>query len=443
MKKIPIITLILSLAFIFISCDDNLSINTPENRNEEKNFTFSRSLNEAAKIAQEAIDMLDDSRASNRQFDINETIVFVNKTGRSSNTDSLYYVFNFDDNKGFAIIAYSKLHPGLIAITEEGTYDPYKTTDCEAFNSIMEYTKYNLQNLINESLSKRDSIILIDTGDIISEDDPVNPDLIQYKFERKLIDSRYYLPNYNLKWGQLYPEGYYCENGYCGCTNVAMAMIMSYLKQPQSIEITFSDSYRQTLNLDWETILLHHQSFKYPTYDNCYNNQHETIGLLCRQLAHLNNSKFMTGTTSTIVGKAATTFRELGLYATDYVNYTFTLCDYAFSNNGYIIATAQKDNSGHAFIIDGLKYEKWWTGEYIKRYGEDWELVNDHGTTETGYIHINWGWNGDYNGYFSDFDVYNASKYDNPDDKDYTQGNSYKFTNIGISLVTTNKQLLD
>lgn len=100
-----------------------------------------RSYEEALHIAQQSISMLDDSLAPTRgttqvrYIDLQKTTAIVcsndmvTRSSGSPKNDTLMYVFNFNDNQGFAIVSAEEATEGLIAITESGSYNPSDTTD--------------------------------------------------------------------------------------------------------------------------------------------------------------------------------------------------------------------------------------------------------------------------------------------------------------------------
>lgn len=47
-----------------------------------------------------------------------------------------------------------------------------------------------------------------------------------------------------------------------------------------------------------------------------------------------------------------------------------------------------------------MKFLYWWSGEYIKEWGKEWTLINDHGVHHSRIVHVNWGWNGNGNGWY-------------------------------------------
>ena len=113
------------------------------------NVSTIRSFDEALQIAQSSISLVDGTgqtrSGSPRKIDLNNWKIFENdlKTRANSNSnDTLMYVFNFEDNQGFAIVSASKETEGLIAVTESGSYDPSTSSNIDGFNIYMDMAKW-------------------------------------------------------------------------------------------------------------------------------------------------------------------------------------------------------------------------------------------------------------------------------------------------------------
>lgn len=145
------------------------------------------------------------------------------------------------------------------------------------------------------------------------------------------------------------------------------------------------------------------------------NSAHEAIGYLLRQLGELTDSNYESpdGTFSTSEA-ALTVLSELGYtVSSNLVNYE-TRNFYSALNNGKLIYMSglQMSNNGetlgHAWVVDGyfereLHYLVW-----TKDINSPIRELLDESYTYKRYNHINWGWDGDSNGYFLD-DVFNAA----------------------------------
>ena len=105
-------------------------------------------------IAQNSIQMLQDdevdarSAAPVRTLNLNN-VKTVRKTvsradGTVSDNDTLLYIFNFDDNQGFAVVSASRQTDGLIAVTEAGNYDPAVPTGNPGFDMYMKMAVFTM-----------------------------------------------------------------------------------------------------------------------------------------------------------------------------------------------------------------------------------------------------------------------------------------------------------
>ena len=87
---------------------------------------------------------------------------------------------------------------------------------------------------------------------------------------------------------------------------------------------------------------------------------------------------------------------------------------------------------GHGWVVDGyLKHKitvKEWT--LLDIPDAEWELINVFEPYYSEYYHMNWGWNGNCNGYFSPgvFATNKAVEYDNPNSPySNTTNQDYKY----------------
>ena len=59
----------------------------------------------------------------------------------------------------------------------------------------------------------------------------------------------------------------------------------------------------------------------------------------------------------------------------------------------------------------------------------EWTLLSDDGTSTSEYLHFNWGWNGDCNGFFYS-NVFSPDLGDSYDDEAGNNGYDYDFGDI-------------
>ena len=362
---------------------------------QESDFRNIRSFNEALQIAQNSIALVDgESKTrglSPRKIDLSKSKVYkMNAKTRTSSdrNDTLLYVFNFENNQGFAVVSAANDTDGLLAVTEQGYYDPEEETDIEGFNMYMEIAKeYVVKKL--ERLSPEpyaiDSIVILAQSSAG--------------------------PYVTVKWGQKFPEGKHCPNGIAGCTNTAIMQIMSYYGYPNSISLTYPGADINTQTLNWQLMKAHQTGHRV-----CSDmTTHNSIGRLARQLGELMGSSYY-GTylsdsayTSTTDYNAYTVLQLLGYtvgswHIYNYPTYTSwsdsDFVDQLDAQHLLLMGGQTNDGEGHSWVCDGYNYEKSIRYHFERAYPEGYILTGIF-TTETYLYHYNWGWYGDCNGYFN------------------------------------------
>lgn len=397
---------ILALAIMMASCSNQELLDSDSPKPAPQQTSNIRSYEEALQIAQSSIQMVDGQAqtraASPRKIALNDTKVckLDAKTRTSSDVnDTLMYVFNFEDNQGFAIISANKNTEALIAVTEKGHYDPAVRSDNESFNFYMDMAKKHIA-----------STPRFDPG--LIPDDPIY----------EIVDTTFYLygqlqitPYVTVKWGQQNPEGELCSNGKCGCANTAMAQIMSYYEYPASIEITYGDN-PFTQNLNWTGMKAH---VKHPQQFICLDyDYHIAISRLCRQLGEDANSNYGSNGTSTDISDVTDCMSYYGYNTSGWLSYFSeyaNVYDNLIDEKLYIICGWNSDDRGHAWVLDGFQNISYQHVLARKPLGGFmWEILEIYDYGELDLYHFNWGWDGDCNGYFSTnvFDTTGGTFYD-------------------------------
>lgn len=360
--------------------------------NSNNDISTIRSYEEALKIAQDAIPILEKKsttrgKSKSRKIDLNENKVFKldAKTRTQTSNDTLIYVFNFENNEGFALVSASKNTEGLLAITEKGYCDPNTRSDIGGFELFLEMAK--------------EYVAYSRSGG-----------LIDYKDSLISTTYNYVGPYITVMWGQDCPEGEFCPNGAAGCTNTAMAQIMTYFQTPSSISLTYSGRDKSSQSLYWSAMTFHNSG--HPVTVCSDTTIHKAIGRLHRQLGELNHSTYHTdgsGTGTQTQYYARSTFISLGYSCGNWSNYTGTSARNELNNaHLFLIRGETASGDGHAWAFDG----------YITKTEVYYEMINSGvGWTPTGdiryvisnYNHFNWGWEGDNNGYFYE-GIYDTSQ---------------------------------
>lgn len=220
-------------------------------------------------------------------------------------------------------------------------------------------------------------------------------------------------PYATVKWGQVYPEGEYCTNGISGCTNTAMAQIMSYYNYPTSIDLTYPEADISVQDLDWINMKVHSTGH---VLNECgIPNTHRAIGRLLRQLGKMNHStyEFYPLGTLTYNTYVKPTFTVLGYTSGAWAEYKSSITRLQLNKARLFLVTGScRTNTGrigHYWMLDGYKTIKKIIRKMARTETSGWFFTGDVSTETNNYLHYNWGWYGDCNGYFAE-GVYDTSQ---------------------------------
>ena len=404
----------LAVAIFIVACSNHESIDSVPMTPIKSSVNNIRSYEDAMKIAQASISMLNDPKSSTRgesntrkiDLDNSKKVVKLDAKTRSDLciNDTLIYVFNFQDNEGFILVSASENTEPILAITEQGYYNPEERSEIVGFELFMSMAKNYVATASKQASRSYTRALQKDT---IIHSYTVNAG-----------------PYVTVKWGQNYPEGEFCSNGLAGCTNTAMAQVMSYYQYPSGISLTYSGADQNYQTLNWTDLKNHNTQNQHHWYSSSCNNQnaHKAIARLHRQLGKLNQSEYENGGTSTYAYKSRQTFINLGYnisywYHKDYDGYNSYFVRNQLNNAhlllfGGTLITENNDSIGHRWIADGYLTDV--ATEYVMELVGSgnhpmWVIVGQYGSATYYYNHFNWGWYGENNGYFLE-DVYNTAE---------------------------------
>jgi len=324
-----------------------------------------------------------------------------NQLTRGSNADSLYYLINYSNNKGFAVLGATDENEGVYAISPNGHLEMEDTVDNPGLAMFFANLPLNLPTrpgFVIDSTINNKPIIVVDE-DLSTQLKPVLSECVR-------------------KWHQRYPFNIECNtngtNYAAGCAPLAVAMIMTYYEWPSSYK---------SISYDWNAI----KSAKWPSeiIDAKIPNLIKEIGAPENLNTSYGSSE--NGGSGTNVEKTyKRTFEHFGYKKpANFQDFTVGgLGDFLSKNKKPVLMYGVRTGSlGHIWLIDGYYYD--WhrsskvLGEY---YGE-------------GYLfHAVWGWGGSSNGYFKisngfkPMTDYNGSD----DDNSYTdqEYNSIQYYNL-------------
>lgn len=365
-----------------------------------KGLSPSRTYKEALSVAQDAIKMLDEvntTRSSKPRtvnpFDV-QYIIDGSSTRSAEISDTLMYVFNFDDDAGFAVVSANRATEELIAVTEQGNYIAGEETENEGFNMYMDMA----------------TAYVLDSFPKVGFPEPGPGTLMEYKAET-VKDTISFGPYITVRWGQEWPYNNYCytligEKAYAGCVAIAIAQIMSYYRYPERLLISY-DYSNNIEYLSWENILQHKQSFYSLCACSTSSMSHHQIAQLVRQIGCYVFMDY--GAVGDTIKGGSGAYSEDVYNALDYLGYksdVFQLYSFekvlsSLSSQKLIYMRGQRPSGGgHAWVIDGAQQITTTRTEYTRPQGSPfWDILEQHIYVDK-YNHINWGWNGACNGYY-------------------------------------------
>ena len=393
---------------------DSLPTQTESNAESMKELSKHRTYEEALAVAQEAIGMLGESCVTRsgkpRTVSTDDVQYIVNRSSTRSNgePDTLMYVFNYEDNAGFAVVSANRATEDLIAVTEQGNYVAGEETGNGGFDLYMDMAEAYIQ-------TAAEPIPPVGGGD-------GQEILTQFKMfvDRDTLTCGPYI---SVRWGQDWPYNMQCPriNGQptkAGCVATAIAQIMTYYKSPNVFTATFQPTdYVQTL--EWNEILEHEytEDAENETCSQCSPSSiHNVIGSLIREIGEKVEMKYNISVSNADAGMfTRSALSYFGYTSGSYQTYSSAVVNNSIINQKLVFMRGGiSSDDGHAWVIDGYRHIHALHRECIKPINQLlWTEVR-RWTTDDYYHHINWGWDGDSNGYFlcNVFDVSNSHELD-------------------------------
>ena len=292
---------------------------------------------------------------------INEEVIY-------SNSKPTLYIFNLVENKGFIIISAEDSMPELLGYSLEGSYNESSIPD--AFKDLLNQYSDEIQNKRNNNCYK-------------------NEDLFQNNYK----STNFITPLITTKWDQscFYNDScptaptagaYYCQHVPAGCVAICLSQIIKHHQFPLvgngfnsyytpyygTLHANFGNT-NYNYNLMTDVLFSSNQSVAQLIY-HCgvavnmdYKPQYSGAGIVEARNALVNYFNYASSTQ--IVQRSAYSdgsWKALIKSELDSARPVFY--------SGY----NQNNNGGHAFICDGYQAKD--------------------------FFHINWGWGGQYDGYF-------------------------------------------
>lgn len=435
------VSLLFSGLFVISSCTDDIE-DSQTTKSLEKSVDglnlralYSENhvipVNEAREIALKAVDMFSDGSTRSYNKVIESLGVYsrpsCSPTTRSMSEDTMLYVFNFENNGGFAIVsADDRIPTQILAYVEEGSLENEVENPglFYALEQLQDYAEYSIE----EFEKSKDSLLKV------AEDNSFVVDVNKLQTRTVYTGTSYeYLsestvgPLISVTWGQGSPYNMYvetvCPNNSggkapVGCVATATAQIMSYWKYPSTLN---------QYSMNWTSMC----STMIPTESNKSN-----IARLMREIGREVNMSYGCNGSGAQTSDAYEFLSRIGYhkYFSGDFNVTSAKSAIDLSRPLLVKGCGTKTTSGrlwnkkttysdcHAWVIDGYKTVHYKQDNYridtnTGSYTSNISYVDEY------YFHNNWGWEGNGNGYFAAgcFDLRNAYEYDQ------TTSSSYNF----------------
>ena len=321
--------------------------------------------------------------------------------------EPLVYLFNFDNEEGYALIAGDKRVVPVLAFAEKGNIDPEKGIDNPGL--IMFLSNADIYYRAKVGLPITDN----DGNEVYyNPNDPANPIPVNeleglLKLDAVLADEWHtwgwtgdVIP---CKWNQTSPFNKYCfttdgQDAYAGCVAIAVAQIMFHYQK----STTYNGTY-----YDWDYMKTVTDRYNGTDYAK------DMVAKLIYQLGRPQNLNMTYGAYDSAGSGAA-----IANIPRTFVNFGYTsggtrraydhmyLCDGPLLVTGY----AKKKTIQHKFL--GIKtwsetsYHEghaWVIDQSISQSQKLYTMQGDYLRTDNRrLLHCNWGWGGQDDGYYFD-----------------------------------------
>ena len=291
-------------------------------------------------------------------------------------TDTLLYIVNFDNDNGFALVSACDSFDGVVAYIESGSLHPNDEIDNPGFQLFLE----RMPRFLSEYCNPEDSAQIC--SDPFPRPDP-GPLPIDTTITETWRITEFYSPMLSTEWGQLGPYNRLCytENGdraVAGCGAIAASQIVAYHQYPSSYG---------NHNYLWNDIL----SGVSPQTEN----GKTSVSELVSDVGQLIRTNYGMLESSSYTDSVKYCWEAFG-YHYQLQSFNNDSCFVDFQNDRPVYMRGTRYVSGigfvgHAWVIDG-GFTKERTLYSYNPLQVSYEVQK--------FIHCNWGWDGDDNGYY-------------------------------------------
>ena len=326
------------------------------------------------------------------------------RSSDSENVDELFYIVEFGEGKGSAVMGADVRLESVYAVLDETVLTIENFNDAVNGENLDDVTTYTAGLIAQNAMNR------ISTCDLIIDD--FRTDVTYYTTTNTVLT--HVEPMLNTKWGQYSPfndKFPLKESGEgreeAGCGTIAVAQVLTYLTYPNNLTLNGHSH-------DWSIISM----FTYwanPITNIYYNNclSQFIYDLAIEMGVEYEDDSGEDLGSAVPVENSEALFRDLGYLNVNFETLTAAKAKNMIWNNKPFYAygidthhTVVPSDEAHAWVIDGWKEIR----TVIREIVEDNGIIISNRisqTYDTQYVHFNFGWSGICDGYytFTNFDT--------------------------------------
>ncbi len=347
----------MAVLLLFVACqkDDEPSIDkTDPDTNEEYRVSEKEAVSRAVK-AIESIEEETSSRANiERRLKQVQRVRNSALTRNAEEIEELFYLVNFADEQGYALVAADERMTDVYMMAEKGNLDLEEVDPQSGLAFFLDRAVVYAHG----ELIPNDSLLIPpidDDGDdeMVDRDDSIScllPEEYKGVMYHVYRQDEYFTHNANLptQWDQGEPYNNKCplinysQHAAAGCAAIAMGQIMAYHRHPS---FAFGHSY------NWSAIL------EFPSVSPTNQIAADAVSTLIRDIGatiHMNYGILSGAYPQDVPGG----FEQFGYTTDDMMSYNFisTAFDIRDSKPVFVAGYTADHSSGHAWAIDAVRY---------------------------------------------------------------------------------------
>lgn len=389
MKQLNLFILI-SLFMVICACGEDEDL-MPKNEilplSTTNDSLFFRSEADAVFTAINALSEIypNDKRVSHSKKSLKvKNVTRIKSNNSTSSNKPGFYIINFEDG-GFAMIPNDTRATEVYAYSDKGSLQL-------GVNDNVDYYFSLANDYLNNEIENSDRIIPnIPITPIPDPNDPRNYALVYHggHYCHKVPTSETTIGSFEYllssKWHQEEPYYNKCLNSLgepvlAGCVTIALGQIMAYHQKPASHN---GHTYL------WDLITQRPNLIRWDSGAQSVSELIHDIGVAAG-INYWDNTSFAT------LDEACNALNSFG-YNNLNSNYSFpTIVNNIDLNRPCFVCGYGNNSIGHVWVIDGYKS----TSKTYKYYMQSTLEYCSTETKNTSYVHCNWGWAGEFNGFF-------------------------------------------